>query len=126
MSGHTKIKLFYKLAPTLLLAACGQSEPIPHESLAWVNNYYIEHPLSSMGSTMGGWLFRGAKDFQGELRVGFLVPGSFNIDPDKRKAILNRICPLKFEKIWQILPSENKLVIHVWSKDNKFKDSVVC
>ena len=121
-----KIKILFKLVPVLFLAACGQPKPIPYESLAWVNNYYIEHPTASLSSTAGGWLFRGAREYNGELRVGFLIPEPMSENPDKRQAILDRICPLKSEEIWQILPSQHDLVITVWTRDNKFKDSITC
>lgn len=114
------------MAPTLFLAACGQPEPITYESLTWVNQYYIEHPVASLSGTAGGWLFRGARDYGGELRVGFLVPEPMNADRNKRQAILDRICPGKFEPIWQVLPTDNKLIINVWTDDKKFKDSITC
>lgn len=117
-----KMKLLCGIVPTLFLTACGQPDPISYESLAWANNFYMAHSIASRS----GWLFRGAKDYGGELRVGFLVPEPMNADPDNRRVILDRICPGKFEKIWQILPSRNKLVISVWTNDNKFKDSKKC
>ena len=120
------MKLLCRLVPLLLVAACGKTGPIPYESIAWVNNYYIEHPVASLSATAGGWLFRGAKDFQGELRVGYLVPGPIPGDEEKREAILSMICPPKFEKIWEILPSKHKLMILVWTEDNSFKDSIDC
>ena len=120
------MKLLCCIAPMLLLAACGSPKPIPHECVTWMNNFYIEHPVSSLISTTGGWLFRGANAYGSELRVGFLIPEPMDEAANKRRAILNRICPKKFEKIWQILPSRNKLVIHVWTKNKKFKDSIQC
>ena len=120
------MRFFCKLAPTLFLAACGPPDPIPYESLAWVNNYYIENPASSLGATAGGWLFRGARDFRGELRVGYLIPKAISGSRQKRRGILSMMCPPKYEKIWEILPPENKLVIIVWTRDNKFKDSLDC
>jgi len=110
----------------LFLAGCWNAEPVPYESLAWVNTYYIENPVASMSATAGGWLFRGARDYRGELRVGYLIPGPIKGGTRKRQAILSMICPSKSERIWKILPSENKLVIVVWTRDNKFKDSVTC
>lgn len=121
-----KTKLLCSIASTLLLSACGQPEPITYESLVWVNNYYVEHPVASMSASAGGWLFRGAREFGSEIRVGFLVPGSMNPDPDKRQAVLNSLCPARSEAIWQALSRDNKLVINVWTEDNKFKDSTVC
>ena len=109
-----------------LLSGCGQPEPISYESLVWVNNYYVEHPVASLSATAGGWLFRGAREFGSDIKIGFLVPGPMSPDPAKRQAILNSICPAKSEAIWQALPSSNKLVINVWTKDNKFKDSIEC
>lgn len=120
------IKLLYGAASAFLLTSCGQPEPVPGESVAWIDNYYIQHPVSSLSASAGGWLFRGARDQAGELRIGFLVPGPLNPDPDKRKAIMGTLCPAKSEAIWQFLPSRNKLVINVWTQDNKFKDSATC
>ena len=121
-----KTKLLSTLATSLILSACGQPEPITYESLVWVNNYYVQHPVHSMTAAAGGWLFRGAREFGSEIRVGFLVPRSMNPDPAKRQAVLTSLCPAKSEAIWQALPSRNKLVINVWTEDNKFKDSTVC
>lgn len=121
-----KTKLLCAMAPTLLLAACGPPDPIPYECLAWVNNYYIEHPVSSLSSTAGEWLFRGAREQSGKLTVGFLLNKPMDANRAKRQAILRRICPGKHEKIWTLLPSKYDLVIHVWTKDNKFKDSIKC
>ena len=121
-----KTKLMCWIATTLLLAACGAPKPIPHDCITWVNNYYIQHPVSGLSSTTGGWLFRGAKAFGSELRVGFLIPEAMDESANKRRAILNRICPQKFEKIWQILPYRNTLTIHVWTEDKKFKDLITC
>jgi hypothetical protein len=101
----------------LALSACGQAEPISYESLVWVNNYYVEHPVQSITASAGGWLFRGAREFGADIRVGFLVPGPMNPDPAKRQAVLNTLCPAKSEVIWQTLPSDNKVVINVWTKD---------
>ena len=114
------------IAAALLLSACGQPEPVSYENLVWVNNYYVEHPVQNMTATAGGWLFRGAREFGTDIRVGFLVPGSMNPDPAKRQAVLTSLCPAKSEIIWQALPSSNNLVINVWTADNKFKDSVTC
>lgn len=110
----------------LLLAGCGSAEPVPYESIAWTNAYYIQNPISMLSPTAGGWLFRGARDYRGELRVGFLVPGPMPGDAAQRRAVLSLACPAKSERIWEILPSENDLVIIVWTRDNKFKDSVTC
>ena len=114
------------LVPFLALSACGQPEPITYESLAWVNNYYVEHPVASLSATAGGWLFRGAREFETEIRVGFLIPGPMNPDPAKRQAVLKSICPAPSEPIWQTLPSNNKIMITVWTQDKKFKDSKSC
>jgi len=114
------------VATALLLSACSQPEPVSYESLVWVNNYYVNNPVSSMSASAGGWLFRGAREFGTEIRVGFLVPRSINPDPAKRQAVLTSLCPAKSETIWQALPSSNKVVINVWTADNKFKDSVTC
>jgi hypothetical protein len=114
------------LIPLLVLSACGQPEPVTYESLVWVNNYYIEHPVQSLSATAGGWLFRGAREFETEIRVGFLIPGSMNPDPAKRQAVLKSICPPPSAVIWQTLPSGNRIVIKVWTEDNKYKDSKVC
>lgn len=120
------IKLLCTTASILALNACGQPEPISSETVAWVNHYYIEHPVATLNASAGGWLFRGARDQGGELRVGFLVPGPLNTDPEKRKAVMDTLCPAKTEAIWQALPSRNKLVINVWTADQKFKDSNIC
>ena len=121
-----KMKFLCLIAPTLLLAACGQPKPIPYDCLVWVNNYYIKNPVESLSPTAAGWLFRGAKNHNGELRVGFLIPGPMSKDAKKRQAILEKVCPRKFEEIWQILPSNNKFVIRVWTENNRFKDSINC
>ena len=114
------------LLPLLALSACGHPEPISYESLVWVNNYYIEHPVASLSANAGGWLFRGAREFETDIRVDFLAQGSMDQDPAHRQALLRSICPAKSEVIWQTLPSNNKIVINVWIKDRKIKDSRVC
>lgn len=121
-----KTSLLFKLTPMLLLAACGKVDPVPYDCLVWVNNFYIEHPVQSLSPTAAGWLFRGAKDTNGQLTIGFMAPRAMSDDAAERRAILNMICPRSFEKIWQMLPSENKLVIKVWTSDKKFKDSIKC
>jgi len=121
-----KTKLLSTIASTLILSACGQPEPVHYESLVWVNNYYVEHPVASLSATAGGWLFRGAREHGTEIRVGFLVPNPLNPDPAKRQAVLNTICPAKSEIIWKVLPENNSLVISVWTEDNQFKESVIC
>jgi len=121
-----RTKLISTLSFALILSACGQPEPISYETLVWVNNYYIEHPAGSLNATAGGWLFRGAKEVDNDIKVNFVVPGSINQNPAIRQAVLNSICPAKSEVIWQALRSSTNLVINVWSKDNKVKDSVVC
>lgn len=126
IQGRVKYKLLGAAAYVLSLSACGQPEPIAYESLVWVNNYYVEHPVASLSATAGGWLFRGAREFGPEIRVGFLVPGPMNSDPEKRQAVLETICPARSEPIWQTLPSSNKIVINVWTEDRRFKDSVSC
>jgi hypothetical protein len=123
---NMKKELLGAAALALSLSACGQPEPITYESLVWVNNYYVEHPVASLNDSAGGWLFRGAREFGSEIRIGFLVPGSMNPDPAKRQAVLETICPAKIEPIWQTLPSSNKIVINVWTEDKKFKDSITC
>ena len=110
----------------LSLTACGQPEPIGYESLVWVNNYYIEHPVATLNATAGGWLFRGAKEVGTEIRIGFLIPGPMMSDLEKRKAVLNSVCPARSETIWQALSPNSILVIDVWTQDSKFKDSTVC
>ena len=121
-----KTKILLGIASTLFLSACGQPEPITYESLSWVNNYYVRNPVQTLTPTAGGWLFRGAREFGNEIRVGFLVPRSLNPDQDKRHAVLDKVCPSKSEPIWQVLPSGNKIVISVFTDDAKFKDQVVC
>lgn len=121
-----KREILSGIAAMALLSGCGQPEPISYESLVWVNNYYIEHPVGNMHATAGGWLFRGAREVGSDIKVNFLVPGSINKNPAIRKAVLTSICPAKSETIWHVLPSDNKLVIDIRTKDNKFKDSVVC
>ncbi len=120
------IKFLSGIAPALLLAACEPPGPKPYECLVWVNNYYIEHPVASLNSTAGGWLFRGAREQNGQLTVGFLLPKPMHADRAKRQAILSSICPGKHEKIWTLLSLEYDLLIHVWNKNNKFKDSIKC
>lgn len=110
----------------LSLTACGQPKPVSYESLVWVNKFYIEHPVATLNATAGGWLFRGAKDRGTEIRIGFLIPGPMMSDLDRRKAVLNTICPARTEAIWQVLEEEHYLVIDVWTEDNKFKDSFIC
>ncbi|HEY5775054.1 MAG TPA: hypothetical protein VIS57_03110 [Xanthomonadales bacterium] len=126
IADRVKKEFLTGIASALLLSACGQPEPISYESIVWVNNYYVEHPVSSLNASAGGWLFRGAKEVGTEIRVGFLVPGPMNPDVAKRKAVLNSVCPARSEVIWQVLSDDNKLVIDVWSDDRKFKDSTVC
>lgn len=120
------MRVIFSLLLVLLLTACGRGEPVPYESVAWANAYYIKNPIASLSSTAGGWLFRGARDYRGELRVGFLIPEPMPGNANQRRAILNLACPAKSAKIWQILPADNDLVIIVWTRDNKFKDSVSC
>lgn len=122
----TKIELLSAGIAALTMVACGQPEPISHESLVWVNNYYVQHPVASLNGTAGGWLFRGAKEAGEVIRVGFLVPAPMVGDSEKRKAILNSICPSRSESIWQALHSNHQLVIDVWTEDRKFKDSTIC
>ena len=121
-----RTKLLSTLSFALILSACGQPEPIRYESLVWVNNYYIDHPVGSVNAIAGGWLFRGAREVGTDINVNFLVPGSINQNSATRRAILNSICPAKSEVIWQVLRSSSDLVIKVRTKDDKFKDSVVC
>jgi len=121
-----KMDFLPAIAAAVLLSACSQPEPVSYESLVWVNKYYVDNPVSSMSASAGGWLFRGAREFGTDIRVGFLVPRSMNPDPAKRHAVLNSLCPAKSEPIWQVLPSSNNVVISVWTEDNKFKDSVIC
>ena len=121
-----KREILSGIASVVFLSACGQPEPITYESLVWVNQYYVEHPVASMSATAGGWLFRGAREVGSDIKVGFLVPGPMNPDPAKRQAVLQTICPATSEPIWQVLSSNNKLVINVWTEDNKFKDSIIC
>lgn len=121
-----KTRLLSTLSFALVLSACGQPEPISYESLVWVNNYYVEHPVASMNASAGGWLFRGAREFDTEIRVGFLLSGSMSPNPAIRQAVLNSLCPAKSEPIWRALPKDNQLVIKVWTEDRKFKDSTVC
>ena len=123
-----KIKTEFLIAAATLLSlsACGQPEPITYESLVWVNQYYVDHPVASLNATAGGWLFRGAREFDTEIRIGFLVPNPMNPDPDTRQAVLETICPARSQPIWQILPSNDKIVINVWTEDRKFKASKTC
>lgn len=122
----TKREFLLAAVSVLSVSACGQPEPITYESLVWVNNYYVEHPVSSMSASAGGWLFRGAREFENEIRIGFLVPGPMNPDPAKRQAVLNTLCPARSEPIWNVMSPDSKLVINVWTEDNKFKDTVTC
>jgi hypothetical protein len=121
-----KTKLLCGIASTLFLSACSHPEPITYESLSWINNYYVQHPVQTLAPTAGGWLFRGAREFGNEIRVGFLVPNSLNPDKAKRHAVLDMACPAKSEPIWQVLSSGNKIVISVFTEDAKFKDQVIC
>lgn len=125
-TGNNKIKVLCIIMPALFLGACGQPEPISYEALSWVNNYYVQHPIQSLSPTAGGWLFRGARELDSEIRVGFLIPQSPKMDQDKRHAVMGRVCPAKSEPIWQVLPSRSKIVISVFTDDAKFKDQVVC
>jgi hypothetical protein len=121
------VKVLLSLLLTLQLAGCWWgTEPVPHEALSWANAYYASNPVASVNATAGGWLFRGARDFRGELRVGYLIPEPMSGDVNKRRAVLRLACPPSNADIWRILPAENKLVIIVWTRDNKFKDDVVC
>lgn len=121
-----KSKTVLALISFIFLPACGPADPVPADALVWVNQYYITHPVGSLSPTAAGWLFRGAKGQNGEIRVGFLIPNPMNPDAKKRHAILEQICPLKTEKIWTLLPRQNKMYIMVWTDDKKFKDSVTC
>jgi len=114
------------LLPLLALSGCGHPEPVSYESLVWVNNYYVEHPAQSLSATAAGWLFRGAREFETEIRVSFLLPGPMNQNRATRKAVLQSICPAKSAVIWKTLRYNNKIVINVWTNDLKFKDSKVC
>lgn len=118
--------VFCTLISLLALSACGQQETVAYESLVWVNNYYLDHPVQTVSATAGGWLFRGAQEFKSEIRVEFIIPEPMNPDRAKRQALLRSICPAKSEVIWQTLPSKNKIVISVQTKDRKFTDSRVC
>ena len=121
-----KKEFLCKLLPLLALSGCGQPEPITYESLVWVNHYYVENPVQSLSAVAGGWLFRGAREYGTEIRVGFLVPGPMNKDPAKRNAVLESICPAKSEVIWKSLPSNKKIVLTVWTEDKKFKVTKAC
>jgi hypothetical protein len=126
LHGNLKKEFLFAIASMLSVSACGHPEPISYESLVWVNNYYVEHPVSSLSASAGGWLFRGAREFGSEIRVGFLAQGAMNPDPAKRQAVLSSLCPARSESIWKVLSSNSNLVINVWTEDNKFKDSVTC
>jgi hypothetical protein len=120
-----KTKLLYGIASALFLSACG-AEPITTESLSLVNGYYIEHPVRTLVPNAGGWMFRGARDYGDEIRVNILVPDSLNPDQAKRHAVLGIVCPAKSEILWEVLPRGNKIVISVYTEDDKFKDQVIC
>lgn len=120
------MRSIFRFLPLLLLTTCGRGEPLSYESIAWINNFYIEHPVASLSPTAGGWLFRGAQEKGGELSVGFLIPEPMNGSANQRRAIIRLVCPTKSERIWQLLPSGTDLVISVWSPNNKFKDAVTC
>ncbi|MGA9573716.1 MAG: hypothetical protein WBS20_07205 [Lysobacterales bacterium] len=128
MQGLKKIRddFLFAAVAALSLASCGQPEPITYESLVWVNNYYVQHPVARINAVAGGWLFRGAKEVGNEIRVGFLIPEAMYTDLEKRKAVLNSFCPAKSEPIWQVLHSDNDLIIDVWTEDRKFEDSTTC
>ena len=121
-----KTEFLIAAATLLSLSACGQPEPVTYESLVWVNNYYVDHPVASLSATAGGWLFRGARESGTEISIGFLLPGPMNSNPATLRAVMATICPAKSEPIWQTLSSNNKLVINVWTKDRKFTDSKTC
>ena len=121
-----KTKTLYGIASALFLSACGQVEPNTYESVSVVNEYYIEHPVRSLAPNAGGWMFRGARDYGDEIRVDILVPRSLNPDRAKRHAVLDKVCPAKSEILWQALPSGNKIVINVFTEDDKFRDQVIC
>ena len=71
-------------------------------------------------------MFRGARDFHGELRVGYLIPEPMSGDANRRRAVLSLACPPGNADIWRILPNDNKLIIIVWTRDNKFTDDITC
>lgn len=123
-----KTKFLYGIASALFLSACGQAEPITYESVSLVNEYYIENPVRNLVPNAGGWLFRGAHDFGDEIRVNILVlvPRSLNPDEAKRHAVLGKVCPAKSEVLWDVLPPGNKIIINVFTEDDKFKDHVIC
>jgi hypothetical protein len=114
------------LVPLLLLAGCGGTDPVPYECIAWANQYYITHPVETLNHTAGSWMFRGAKDIGGALRVGFIVPAPLHADKERRQANLQLVCPGKSEDIWRILPEENHYYIDVWTQNLKFRDSFEC
>ena len=121
------MKVFLGFLATLLLAGCWwRTEPVPYKALSWANSYYAANPAARVNAAAGGWLFRGARDYQGELRVGYLIPEAMRGDVNRRRAVLNQACPPGNADIWGMLPKENKLVIIVWTRDNKFKEDVVC
>lgn len=114
------------LVPLVLLAGCGKTNPVPYECVKWANRYYITHPVETLNHTAGGWLFRGAKDIQGDLRAGFTIPAPLNSDEARRRANLQLVCPEKSAEIWRILPMENHFFIDVWTHNMKFQDSIKC
>lgn len=120
------VKFLIGFLPALVLAGCWSSEPIPQDALAWANTYYAANPVAKTNATAGGWLFRGAREYRGELRVGYLIPEPMSGNASQRRAVLRLACPPRHSDIWRILPTENKLVIVVWTSDNKFKDDVTC
>ena len=79
----------------LILGACQQAEPISHENMSMVNTYYLGHPIA----LNRGWLFRGAKDLNGDLQVDFVATKPLNKDPAQRRAILDNVCPGKNRSI---------------------------
>lgn len=118
----------FLLAPLLALfvAGCGPADPIPRQALAWANSHFSTNPIARTNATAGGWLFRGAREHRGELRVGYLIPAPMAGSASKRHAVLRLACPPRHSEFWQMLPSENDLVIAVWTQDNEFKDDVTC
>jgi hypothetical protein len=121
------VKFLFSFLVSLLLAGCWwRTEPVPPNALSWANSYYAANPVANVNAAAGGWLFRGARDYKGELRVGYLIPEAMSGEANRRRAVLSQACPPRNADIWRLLPKENKLVIIVWTRDNKFKDDVVC
>lgn len=121
-----KTKIMGLLAPVFLMAACMKTQPVDYQSLAWINNFYMERPASNLSALARGWLFRGAKDVRGDVNVSFVVTEPFDVKRDKRRTVLKSLCPSRYEAIWKLLDSRHDIVISIRTQDSKLRDWVTC